>query len=274
MKRLLGNDPQQEARVQNILLDRLEARFSRRFEIEIASASKSMLADFERTGGHPVLPLEHVRRVEGLFLDLAAVSIDVFGGRILDQGKSAGLILETKGFAEFFQRLAEEYIQLEAIRQRIVGITETTRRFIINQIASGQEDGLGTDAIARSISDRVEGISRTRAHIISRTETHGAANYGANEAAKATGLKLRKEWVSVEDHRTRDFGQSDGDVDEYDHRGMNGQVVDMDQPFLMPWKKGDPLRIMHPGQAGMPPGATINCRCAVAHIVDDAALFE
>ena len=53
---------------------------------------------------------------------------------------------------------------------------------------------------------------------------------GANETAKTTGLELAKEWVSVEDSRTRDFGEGDGVVEVRPERAMNGQTVDMDQP--------------------------------------------
>ena len=270
MKYLLGNDPQQEARLQNILLDRLERSTASRFASEIARATSDMLTEYERTGNAPALPLDHVRRIEALFVDLAAVSVDVFGGRILDQGKAAGLVLETKGvWSELFQRLALEYIQLEAIRQRITSISNQTRALIVSAIERGQRDGLTLPEIAAGIRENAGNIGTYRSHVIARTETHGAANYGANEAAKATGLQLKKRWVSVNDHRTRDSGQSDGVVDEYDHRAMNGQIVEMDQPFLMPHKSGTPLRIMVPGEAGAPAAAIINCRCSVVHIVDD-----
>lgn len=274
MRRLLGNDPQQEAAVQGILLDRLEALFSRRIRREIARASEQMIAEFERTGSAPLDQHEHLREMADIFADLARASIDIFGGRILDQGKAAGLVLETKDWKEFFEQMAATFIQLEAIRQRIASITDTTRDRIVSRIDAGYAEGLGVDAIARNIRKDVPTMSQLRAHVIARTETHGAANYGANEAAKATGLPLRKEWVSVSDHRTRDFGESDGDVDEYNHRGMNGHTVEMDQPFEMPWRYGDPLKIMYPGEAGHPGGATIMCRCAVAHVVDDSRLFD
>ena len=159
---------------------------------------------------------------------------------------------------------------MEAIRRRITSVSETTRKQIIDLIDKGNAEGNGIAAIAKSITDTIPYLSRWRASVIARTETHGAANYGANEAAKSTGLKLKKEWISVEDHRTRDFYHHDA----YDHRAMNGQVVDMDQPFSMPWSKGDPLQIMYPGQADMPAAAVINCRCAVGHIVDEASLFD
>jgi len=67
-----------------------------------------------------------------------------------------------------------------------------------------------------------------------------------------------KEWISVEDARTRSFA---GD-DAYDHAAMNGQKREMDQPFLMPQRGGDPIPCDRPGDPTLPPGAVINCRCA------------
>ena len=137
MRRLIANDPQQEARAQGVLLDRLETSFAERVEAELISAMTRLVGEFGATGSTPFHSIDHMRRMQQLYLDLAVISIDAFGGRVLDQGKALGLVLETKGFVELFQRLAEEYVQAEEIRQRITGVTETTRNIIIRRIAMG-----------------------------------------------------------------------------------------------------------------------------------------
>jgi uncharacterized protein with gpF-like domain len=76
---------------------------------------------------------------------------------------------------------------------------------------------------------------------------------------------MRKEWLSAVDLRTRRIG----DGDEFGHLSMNGQTVDMDQPFAMPKRDGTTIQAMFPGHPDLPASAVINCRCAVAHIVDD-----
>jgi hypothetical protein len=156
-----------------------------------------------------------------------------------------------------------QWINLEPIRRRITSVTETTREQIVRQVARGQDEGLGVEAIAKRINKAVPQISRTRGALIARTELHSAANYSMHETAKTTGLQLKKEWVSVEDARTRTFS----DDDEYDHVSMNGQQREMDEPFLMPWVGGPDLAIMYPGEAGKPGAAVIGCRCAVVHSV-------
>tara|TARA_R110000772_G_scaffold45492_10_gene104265 strand:- start:752 stop:1552 length:801 start_codon:yes stop_codon:yes gene_type:complete len=261
MKYLVASPAKEIARQQR-LLAALDRKFAPEIRKEIARASADLVAGYERTGSVPNATIEHEHRMAGLYLDMAIASIEAFGGRVVDQGKCFGLILEVKGFADFFRRIAQEYISGEAIRQRITTITGTTRAQIIRQITAGQADGLGVAEIARSITKRIPAISLNRGGTIARTETHGAANFGADQAARSTGLDLRKEWISVEDDRTRRVG-----IDAYGHASMNGQIRDMDQPFSMPATSGDPISAMFPGDPSLPAGASIHCRCGVGHIV-------
>jgi len=253
MRRLINNDPRIEQRRQARLLAIMERRFRRLLAAEIRRATLAMLAQYEATGAAPRMPDDHERRIEDIYRQMAEVGIETFGERIVSQGKHAGLILERKSFVEFFRRLALQYIGLEMIRRRITSVTETTRQQIINQITAGQNAGEGIAAIAKRISDNVGIISRQRGALIARTETHGAANYGADGAARATGLKLRKEWVAAEDERTR-----------VEHAEANGQIVEMDQAFDV---GGEML--MYPGDPAGSAGQIINCRCGISHIVDD-----
>jgi SPP1 gp7 family putative phage head morphogenesis protein len=120
-------------------------------------------------------------------------------------------------------------------------------------VARGYAEGLAQDGVADMIRAAIPSMSSYRAGVIARTETHGAANFGAMEAARETGVALRREWVSAEDERTRDS-----------HVAANGQIVGMDEPFAV----GDAL-LMYPGDPDGPPEETINCRCAIAFVVDD-----
>jgi len=183
---------------------------------------------------------------------LAIASATTFGARVIDMGKAAGRTLETKDFAGTMARLALSYVASEMIRRRIVSISETTRSQIVAGIARGYAAGLGVADIARQIRDVVPLRSESRAAMIARTETHGAANFGANEAARETGLNLRREWIAAEDARTRET-----------HDAANGQIVGMDEPFDI----GGAL-LMYPGDPDGPPEETINCRCAVGFIAD------
>lgn len=253
MIRIGDKDPRKEQRRQQRLLLMMERRFRRVVASEIARASQEMLATYRQTGQAPALPNDHAQRIAEIYQQMAEVGIETFGERIVGQGKHLGLVLERKSFIEFFRRLALDYIETEMIRRRITNVAETTRQQIVNQIMKGQQAGDGIDTIAKRISSNVGIISRQRGALIARTETHGAANYGADGAARATGLTLQKEWVAAEDERTR-----------IAHSEADGQIVDMDQPFDV----GGEL-LMFPGDPIGSAGNIINCRCAVSHLVDD-----
>ena len=253
MKYLVGTSAASSARATTLLQDQLTARFERVLEAEISRAMGEMIAQYEATRATPTLPLEHEERMAEIWAQIANVSIRAFGGRVLDQGKASGLILETKSFAELFARLSLEYISSEMIRARITMVSETLRQNIVNVIGAGQAAGSSLTEISKQLRTLSRTIPRFRANMIARTEVHGAANYGADEAAKATGLKLRKEWVAAGDGRTRD-----------EHADMDGEVVDMDQDFNF-----GSYRLMYPGDRSGPARGVINCRCQIAHVLDD-----
>jgi uncharacterized protein with gpF-like domain len=162
-------------------------------------------------------------------------------------------VFETKDFAATMARLALQYISGEAIRRHITSIVETTRNQIINAVTRGYADGLGQEGVAKYIRGLVPEFSRDRSALIARTETHGAANFGATSAAKETGLPLRKEWIAAEDARTRE-----------DHALADGQIVGMDDAFDV-----GGASLMYPGDPSAPVEQIANCRCAQGFIVDD-----
>lgn len=252
-RRLISGSPQRELRRQQRLLVVLERRYRRRIASEIKRASRDILTEYKRTGSVPHEAEGHSQRMAAIYERMVSDSVQSFGGRVVQQGKSTGLALERKDFAAVFGQIAMDYVAGEMIRQRIVKVTDTTRANIVAQVMAGQAEGLGVAAIARNVAKAVPSIAIARGAIIARTETHGAANAGADEAARATGLKLRKEWVAVGGGRTRD-----------DHADADGQIVDMDAPFYV---GGERLR--YPGDPAGSAGNIINCRCGVSHIVDD-----
>ena len=255
-RRLVDNNPRREHRRQVALLDRLTVQFRARLQREIAAAMKDMVEHWLQTN-QVTLPRGFYDRIEATYRQMALASITQFGLRILDQGKAHGLPLETKeSFAQIMTRLALRYVQNEMIRRRITEVTDTTRRQIVNAVERGYSEGLGQRAIADAILDLVPSLSSTRANVIARTETHGAANYGSQEAAKQTGLPMQKEWLAAQDERTRET-----------HREANGNIVRMDDTFRV----GD-SDLQFPGDPSGSAQEVINCRCTLAYVIDDEAL--
>lgn len=89
-----------------------------------------------------------------------------------------------------------------------------------------------------------------RLETIARTETMRASNAGAFNLYKAWGT-TQKEWLATGDGRTRDS-----------HAAANGQVVDIDQPFIV---GGAPMQ--YPGDPNAPLSEVANCRCTVIPVL-------
>lgn len=128
-------------------------------------------------------------------------------------------------------------------------IVGTTLQWVRERISAGEAEGLGVEEIARSIRSEADGISRTRALVIARTETHAAAAFASDAAAESTGLELEREWIAADDARTRET-----------HAAADGQRRGMREEFEV----GGAL-LMRPGDPSGPPEETISCRCQLLY---------
>lgn len=250
---LIGRDRQRERALQESIQNRLAASFRRGMQAELRRAMGEMAQQFAALGTVPVID-DHAKRVEALLLRDYSSAIEWSAGRIMEAvGKSArGPGVRKAEGPDLFDRLTQEYMAAWG-GLKITEITETTRAQIMQVVETARTEGLGQAEIAKRIAQRAPVIARWRSEIIARTETHGASNFAAQGAAEETGLPLRKEWVAVQDDRTRDA-----------HSDVNGQVVNLPNSFDV---MGDSLA--YPGDPSGQPSNVINCRCAAVHIVDD-----
>ena len=126
-------------------------------------------------------------------------------------------------------------------------------RRIDTLIRAGRADNLTLPQIAKSIREKIIPISRSRAAMIARTETHNAASFAShgyhNQMRNDLGVNMYKQWVATNDSRTRSA-----------HSTANGQRVHMDEKFDVGGTKMD--------YAGDPAGGAknvINCRCVIIY---------
>ena len=150
-----------------------------------------------------------------------------------------------------FERLVEIYFGTRVLY--ISGMSARMSNMIKVYIEKYRDAGQTIREIARSITSDFDGMSLYRAQLIARTETHNATSYAHNAYYKKvqedTGQNMVKKWVAVSDGRTRS-----------NHALANGQVVDMDDDFIVGG--------MRMGYAGDPRGGianTINCRCVIVY---------
>jgi hypothetical protein len=220
-------------------------------------------------GGGPDTPTTHFRRIDEAMRALYRESTREMSASMVGRIKRGFLWLETKAQEDdFYERLFEQYMQTYG-GNRIAQISQTTRRQIVKLIESGLKQGLSLPEIADEIMSAAPVVGETRAHVIARTETHSAAMFASLESAKRSTIPLVKEWASVEDGRTRDFGEGDGVVDEFSHRVMDGVRVAIDEPFEVPNRGGFTELLMYPGDPAGSAANVINCRCAQTYVPAD-----
>jgi len=236
----------------------IERQFEPRYRDEIARAMLAYAEAWEATGAID-RQAEHMATLETISRQQATEASRVFGNRLLHAPKSGPMPEHQKDFAATLLKFATMFIAAESFRRRISQIAETTRNQIIAAVEQGFNAGLGQDGTGKLIRDLVPVMSRQRANLIARTETHNAANYGAVQAAKETGLALRQEWIAAIDERTR-----------FQHAALSGKVVGQDETWMAPAIRNDPAyQIAFPGDPNAPAHGTINCRCAISWVTDD-----
>jgi uncharacterized protein with gpF-like domain len=135
------------------------------------------------------------------------------------------------------------------------GITTTTKDDMRKILTKGMQEGWGITQMMNELEKL--GINAYRAELIARTETTRAANQGALLGAVSTGLMTVKEWISINDDRTRRIPR-----DKFDHLHMDGKQVPTDSPFTVPGMGS--IDIMeYPGDPNGSAGNVCNCRCTV-----------
>lgn len=156
-------------------------------------------------------------------------------------------------------------------------INETTEREIAQVLNRAQAEGSSVPEVQRQLEAmferEIEGrlpedpefewfTERTppfRTETIARTETIRSSNAGTQGLFKDWGVK-KKEWLSTKDDRTRTYEKGD----EFDHLEADGQVVGIDEPFVVGGEE-----LMYPGDPAGSEGNVINCRCTELPVVEE-----
>lgn len=130
---------------------------------------------------------------------------------------------------------------LDRLAEDIADVAETTKDEIRALVGRQAAEGWSLDELADAIETLADVRSRTRAELISRTETASAYSQGSIAAFKASGVVSQIEWLTA-----------DGEVCPI-CEDLNGKRVDIDQSFA--------------GGVAHPP-AHPNCRCAILPVVE------
>jgi hypothetical protein len=154
---------------------------------------------------------------------------------------------QVKGFIEDVL----DYLRRFILVKIVMPISHTTSKFIEDTLNKSIENGWGVDQTVKALAD--SDITRNRARMIVRTESVRALNYTQLVAADDKNFQVDKQWVAVDDDRTR-FGNKPGG---HNHLGVDGERVALYEPF----SNG----LMFPGDPNGEANQTINCRCTLAY---------
>jgi len=252
-KRLLtGNSRQEERRIQQATQSKIANSMVNPIDKEIKRALLKLSDVYKQTESTELFGFELTKHEDKLseVLERGFRRGAIIGGeRIIGAAKcthGAGYIRKNDIQDEFMDAV-QSFISLQALA-RVSGLTQTTIQYVKNRISTGVAAGFSVDEIALGIREIAPRISKYRSMMISRTESHAAYNFGTQAGAEASALRLKKEWISSIDARTRD--------DVFDHIAADGETVDTNDFFL---NSGGVL--MYPGDPAGDAGNVIHCRC-------------
>ncbi len=234
----------------------MAARMQRETAAILKATYKDAAGRFESTSQLSAIDkavAAHSEKLRKVLAAGCARAASSFAERTADNARKSGNRPDVVKESALMRRVNQTIMNFikQHVAKRVKEVDDTTKEHIKRAIERGREASASVAEIAREIRDTSGTISNTRAHVISRTETHTSANVGAMSAAEAFDTKIQKEWVSSGDDRTRD-----------EHREAEQQgPIDMDETFTV---GGEQLRF--PGDPEGSPENIINCRCAVVFI--------
>jgi hypothetical protein len=252
-------DREKERKRQVELQEVLQEEVQPKIANEIEKAADSAADEYEKTGGIGTgfVGVRHTLAFDRILTRHYRNVVTAFSSMTFSTLTKHFRKFEVKESRDTFQILAEGWILEHALEQANI-IAQTTQEDIVAVLLSGQQEGLGAREIARMIRDKVGGqIGKIRAETIAITETHNAATFANLTSAELLDeeldLGLQKEWMSVEDGRSR-----------ASHRIADRQHRDLNEPFLVGGEN-----LMRPGDPRGSAKNIIRCRCVMGYVTKE-----
>lgn len=139
-------------------------------------------------------------------------------------------------------------------------INKTTKDKLRKIISESIEEGDGLQVMKKKMIESAKDMftedKKWRAELIARTESCTTINAGSFALYKSEGAQF-KEWLSVQDDRTRDA-----------HLMMDGVTVPIDDKFEVPETSQSEGAFMdYAGDPTAPASQVVNCRCSMAVVI-------
>lgn len=190
--------------------------------------------------------------LETAFVPMAENMMKKYGGMLMSQlNADLAFNLQESAVVSFLKVHAAENVSF---------INSTTRELLKTQLVEAYENNEGIKDILTRVDKVFQGdVSVWRANRIAKTELGVLVNNGRYQAAAQSGVVKRKRWVSALLPTTRDRAGGENHVE------MNDIVIDFNQPFEAPRRKGGIDKMMHPGDANAHPENLVNCFCYASY---------
>jgi SPP1 gp7 family putative phage head morphogenesis protein len=238
----------EEKRLYALKWHRFETRYEAIYTTKFTKALKEQVAQFAKDGYITAAPIYKV--LVELYTTVGPTWSAHTGIHRLKQVKA----LAPMGFNERIVELMRQYYGIDLINDAEL-MTRYSREVIADVLSRAALSGASLSEVVTELLLNPE-FSAMRARRIARTETVTAANGAAMINAKEKGFKLNKEWIAIEDKRTR-----------HSHRNVDGTIIHLDDAFNV-----NGTQMEQPGVRSQPNGLTVpasevvNCRCVVAFI--------
>ena len=139
-------------------------------------------------------------------------------------------------------------------------IDDTTKKKLRKALSEAIEEGEDlrkrVERLVAVSDENYKKNKKWRAELIARTESCTTMNAGALELYKSEGIQY-KEWISVQDDRTRDA-----------HLLMDGVVIPITDKFEVPaTSQSEGAFMEYAGDPTAPVGQVANCRCTISAFV-------
>lgn len=228
---------------------------------ELLRASRYAAERYELSG-QILMPEDMRRRLWTAFSKIHERAISQSVQRTQRLLKSDAAWIEKKfDWPELAKRFVFEFAAAH-MTKKITLVEMSLLNSITTVIKQGVMEGEGQDKIGARIRRVSPKLTKTQAARIARTEVHGASGFAGMKTAEIIGddIILEREWMSVEDERTRTYSKGD----KFDHREVDGQRRGFGEAFNV---SGEAL--MYPGDPNGSAGNIINCRCAAVEVLKE-----
>lgn len=262
------NDRRNNYKKQNRRRQQIEDVFKSALEKDFADMNKNLVEAATKTSDPRLVEYAMIHELSNAIKTFDATmkkyigqTLREFGSMIFNEAKSDFGIIETKANTRKYEDFIKRYVETRTATA-ITQIEGTTKKKITSVVKRlvGETilDGNSNTELASQLQDEFAALSASRSQLIARTEVASASTKGSMEAVKALDVpNMLKEWVSVQDDRTRDGGVGD----DANHLDMDGVRIPIDDKFTVP-----PDATMEaPGDSNGGADQVCNCRCTLVY---------